>query len=100
VLDEEVEAGRLDRRVVRALLESSSDAEAGRRVLPAWPDGLSDREVEVLVLVARGATNKDIARSLGITAKTVAHHVAHVYTKAGLRSRAGATLYAMERGLL
>jgi HD-GYP domain-containing protein (c-di-GMP phosphodiesterase class II) len=100
VLGEEVEAGRLDRRVVRALLESSSDAEAGRRVLPAWPVGLSDREVEVLVLVARGATNKDIARSLGITAKTVAHHVAHVYTKTGLRSRAGASLYALERGLL
>jgi DNA-binding NarL/FixJ family response regulator len=67
---------------------------------PRWPDQLSDREVEVLVLVARGETNKDIARRLGITAKTVAHHVAHVYTKTGLRSRAGASLYALERQLL
>ena len=94
VLFDEVEAGRLDRRCVQALTETKVD----KRV--QWPDQLSDREVEVLVRVASGDTNKDIARRLGITAKTVAHHVAHVYTKTGVRSRAGASLYALERGLL
>ena len=51
------------------------------------PSGSSDREVEVVRLVARGAANKDVARALGITAKTVAHHVAHIYDKTGCRSR-------------
>lgn len=77
-------------------------ARAGRAVARpvAWPSGLSDREVEVLRLVATGATNKDVARALGITAKTVAHHVAHVDEKTGCRSRAGVTLYAVEHGLI
>jgi HD-GYP domain-containing protein (c-di-GMP phosphodiesterase class II)/DNA-binding CsgD family transcriptional regulator len=101
VLRDEVEAGLLDRRSVAALTDAMAGV-AGVAVgkPPRWPDELSDREVEVLVLVARGETNKDIARRLGITAKTVAHHVAHVYVKTGVRSRAGATLYALERRLL
>jgi DNA-binding NarL/FixJ family response regulator len=99
VLRDEVQAGRLDRRSVAALTEAVGDGAAGRAV-PSWPDQLSDREVEVLVRVARGDTNKDIARLLRITAKTVAHHVAHVYVKTGIRSRAGATLYALEHRLL
>jgi DNA-binding NarL/FixJ family response regulator len=65
-----------------------------------WPAGLSDREVDVLRLVATGATNKDVARDLGITAKTAAHHVAHIYDKTGCRSRAGATLFALDHGLV
>lgn len=64
----------------------------------AWPAGLSDREVEVLRL-ARGGTNKDVARALRISAKTVQHHVAHIYTKIGVTSRAGAALFAAEHGL-
>lgn len=94
---DEVEEGRLDRSAVSAVL----DAGGGPKP-PAlsWPAGLSDREVEVLRLVARGATNKDVARALGITAKTVAHHVAHVYTKIGCRSRAGAALFALDCGLV
>jgi DNA-binding NarL/FixJ family response regulator len=50
-------------------------------------------------LVARGSTNKDVARELGISAKTVQHHVAHIYTKVGVASRAGAALFAAEHGL-
>jgi HD-GYP domain-containing protein (c-di-GMP phosphodiesterase class II) len=96
VLLHEVEAGLLDRRCVLALTDEAAPAPRALR----WPDQLSDREVEVLVRVASGDTNKDIARRLGITAKTVAHHVAHVYVKTGVRSRAGASLYALERGLL
>ncbi|HEV3402602.1 MAG TPA: helix-turn-helix transcriptional regulator [Acidimicrobiales bacterium] len=75
-------------------------AEAAPPRLPgAWPAGLSDREVEVLRLVARGDTSKDVARALGISAKTVQHHVAHIYTKVGVTSRAGAALFAAEHGL-
>ena len=76
----------------------AADAEPPR--MPgAWPSGLSDREVEVLRLVARGRTNKDVARTLGISARTVQHHVAHIYTKIGVSSRAGAALFAAEHGL-
>lgn len=96
VLATEVADGRLDREAVSAVL-----AAAGRPATPVpWPSGLSDREVEVVRLVAAGATNKDVARALGISAKTVAHHVAHVYDKIGTRSRAGTTLFALEHGLL
>lgn len=96
VLAAEVADGRLDREAVAAVL-----AAAGQRSAPVpWPAGLSDREVEVVRLVASGATNKDVARALGISAKTVAHHVAHVYDKIGTRSRAGTTLFALEHGLV
>jgi HD-GYP domain-containing protein (c-di-GMP phosphodiesterase class II)/DNA-binding CsgD family transcriptional regulator len=97
VLRDEVEQGRLDRRAVAAVLEASG---AGPMIALSWPTGLTDREVDVLRLVATGATNKDVARALGITAKTVAHHVAHIYDKTGCRSRAGVTLFALEHGLV
>ena len=83
---------------MRAVLDAAGETATRHRV--TWPSGLTDREVEVLGLVARGHTNKDVARALGITAKTVAHHVAHIYDKAGCRSRAGATLFAIEHGLV
>jgi DNA-binding NarL/FixJ family response regulator len=50
--------------------------------------------------VARGRANKEIAAELGISGKTVQHHVAHVYQKIGVSSRAGAALYAAEHALL
>lgn len=92
-----VEAGELDRTAVDAVL-----AVVELPALPPrqWPAGLSDREVEVLGLLARGAADKQIAADLGITAKTVAHHVQHVYDKIGVRSRAGATLFAVEHRLV
>lgn len=97
ILVGEARAGRLDASVVRALLDTH-DAPAPRR--GAWPKGLSDREVQILVLVARGRTNKEIARETGLSPKTVQHHVAHVYEKVGLQSRAGAAIFAAEAGLL
>lgn len=99
ILVDEVGDGRLDRAAVAAIIEVAGGSVGARPTVVAWPAGLSDREVEVLRLVAAGATNKDVARSLGITAKTVAHHVAHVYDKIGVRSRAGATLFALDCGL-
>lgn len=96
-LTAEAEAGRLDVAAVRCVLEAAGHARPHR--VAAWPAGLSDREVEVLRLVARGGTNKDVARELGISHRTVQHHVAHIYTKVGVSSRAGAALFAAENGL-
>jgi DNA-binding NarL/FixJ family response regulator len=67
---------------------------------PAWPRGLSAREVEVLRLLARGASSRDVARRLVIAEPTVAAHVRHIYDKIGVGTRAGATLFAIQHGLL
>lgn len=64
------------------------------------PGGLTDREVDVVVLVAAGKSNREIARELGISEKTVASHLSHMFTKLGLPSRAAATAYAYEHGLV
>jgi DNA-binding NarL/FixJ family response regulator len=64
----------------------------------AIPGGLSPRELEVLALVARGKTNRQIAQQLFISEKTVASHLSHMFTKLGLSSRAAATAYAYEHG--
>ena len=51
-------------------------------------------------MLVRGKTNQEIAADLGISVKTIGHHVQHVYDKAGVRSRAAATLWAFEQGLI
>jgi DNA-binding NarL/FixJ family response regulator len=61
---------------------------------------LTPRELEVLLALARGQSNQAIGDDLGISAKTVGHHVQHVYTKAGVRSRAAATVWAFENDLV
>jgi DNA-binding NarL/FixJ family response regulator len=61
---------------------------------------LTEREVEVLRLIARGQTNKEIARSLGISDRTVQHHSIHIYEKLGVNTRAAATLLAVRSGLV
>ncbi len=97
-LGQEIAAGRLDRDAVNAVLES-----AGQRRLKAkatWPAGLSDREVEVLRLVTRGKSNREIGKALFIAEATVHHHVLHIYGKCGVSTRAGAALYAMEHDLV
>jgi HD-GYP domain-containing protein (c-di-GMP phosphodiesterase class II)/DNA-binding CsgD family transcriptional regulator len=91
-------SGRLDRGAVSSVL-----AVAGHAVRPArtaWPAGLTDREVEVLRVICRGGTKKQVASMLSISPSTVDHHVRHIYDKAGVQSRAGATLFALEHDLL
>ena len=61
--------------------------------------GLTSREEEVLVHIAKGLTNRQIAERLVVSEKTVATHVGHILTKLGLPSRAAATAYAYEHGL-
>ena len=65
-----------------------------------WPAGLTAREVEVLGLLARGLSTKQIAQRLVVTPKTAANHVEHIYLKIGVSSRAAATLFAAQHGLL
>ena len=80
-----------------ATTPSTSPARQRRRKLPA---GLTERELQVLLALVLGGSNRQIAESLGISAKTVGHHVEHVYKKAGVRSRAAATLWAFEHELV
>lgn len=96
LVEEEARAGRLDPGAVGAVIEAAG-APAPRR---AWPAELTDREVDVLRLAARGLSNKEIASRLVVSARTVQHHLAHVYDKIGRRTRAGAALFAMEHGLV
>ena len=97
-LTREVTDGRLDRDAVEAVLAAAGHHVARRpRELPA---GLTQRELEVLLALVIGLSNQGIADSLGISAKTVGHHVQHVYQKAGVRSRAAATVWAFENELV
>jgi HD-GYP domain-containing protein (c-di-GMP phosphodiesterase class II) len=64
------------------------------------PAGLTDREIQVLQLVARGWTKKQIADQLVLSEKTVGHHVEHIYNKIGVSTRAAAVFYALEHGLV
>jgi DNA-binding NarL/FixJ family response regulator len=89
-------AGRLDRTAVAAVIEASGH----RPPRPDWPAGLSEREVQVLRLAARGLSNRQIADQLTVAERTVGHHLAHIYDKTGRRTRAGAAVFAIEHGLL
>ena len=93
----EVRAGRLDGEAVEAVLGAAGHRMLRRREGPA---GLTPREVEVLRLLARGLSNKQIASRLVISPKTVGNHVEHIYSKIGASSRARAGLFAMQQGLL
>lgn len=92
-----VEQGVLDARAAQAVLEGCG---AVTKRKAAWPAGLSDREIDVVRLVAVGRTNKEIGMLLGVSPRTAQKHVMNVYDKLGLESRAGLALYAMEHGLL
>jgi len=94
----EAHAGRLDTDAVRAVLAAAGfTGRVPRRELPA---GLSEREVEVLRLVACGLTNREMAQRLSIAEKTVGHHIQHIYNKIGVSTRAAATLFALQHDLL
>ena len=96
-LQAEVKAGRLDAESVAAVLGAAGHRVPRRREGPA---GLTAREVEVLRLLARGLSNKEIAERLVISPKTAGNHVEHIYAKIDASSRATASLFAMEHGLL
>ncbi len=97
VMRAEVKKGRYDGEAVEAVLGSAGHRVPRRREGPA---GLTVREVEVLRLLARGLSNKEIAATLFISAKTVANHIEHIYAKIEASTRAAAGLFAMQHGLL
>jgi DNA-binding NarL/FixJ family response regulator len=97
-LESAAAAGLLDPEAVALVIEAAGGV--SKLGPPANPGGLTDREVEVLRLVARGHTNRAIAEELFISPKTVGHHVESIYGKIGVSTRAGAALYAMEHRLL
>jgi DNA-binding NarL/FixJ family response regulator len=66
---------------------------------PAYPDGLSEREVEVLRLVAAGKTNADVVDELVISINTVARHMTNIFNKTGAANRAEAAVFAVEHDL-
>jgi len=96
-LRSEARAGRLDAEAVDAVLVAAGEAGGRRSIGPA---GLTTREVEVLRLIARGATTREVARSLGIGQSTAGTHIERIYTKTGASSRSTATLFALRHGLL
>jgi DNA-binding NarL/FixJ family response regulator len=92
-----VRAGRLDADAVAAVLGVAGHRVGKRR---SWPAGLTSREIEILRLLARGLSNKQIATRLTISAKTASSHVEHIYAKIGVSNRALASLYAAKHGLI
>lgn len=97
ILEVEAAAGRLDPDAVGAVLAAADGAPRTRRARPA---GLTERQVEVLALMARGLSNKAIAEALVISPRTAEHHVQDVYARIGVSSRAAAAMFAMQHGLL
>jgi HD-GYP domain-containing protein (c-di-GMP phosphodiesterase class II) len=96
LLRAEVVAGKLDAGSVAAVLEA-----AGHRPMRVdRPDGLTERETQVVALLARGLQTKQIGRALGISTKTADRHVQNAYGKIGVSTRAAAALYAMQNGLV
>jgi HD-GYP domain-containing protein (c-di-GMP phosphodiesterase class II) len=94
-LTREARAGRLDPDAAAAVLQA-----AGQRVPRIErPAGLTEREAEVIGLLARGLQTKQVARRLGISVKTADRHIQNAYGKIGVSTRAAAALFAMQHGL-
>ncbi|WP_406145463.1 response regulator [Streptomyces sp. NBC_01012] len=88
---------RLLARVTAQPAEAGADV--GAPPSPELPDGLTPREAEVLVLIADGLSNAEIARALHISRATVKTHINNLFAKTGARDRTGAVRYAYQRGL-
>ncbi|HEY1359753.1 MAG TPA: HD domain-containing phosphohydrolase [Thermoleophilaceae bacterium] len=95
----EVKAGRIDGDAAEDVLTAAGHRRAGTRER-ARPAGLTARELEVLLLVARGASSRAVAGELVIAEKTARNHIERIYTKLGVSTRAEASLYAMRQGLV
>ncbi|HXH97601.1 MAG TPA: LuxR C-terminal-related transcriptional regulator, partial [Gaiellaceae bacterium] len=89
--------GKLDAEAVAGVLTAAGHAVSRRR---EWPASLTTREIDVLRLLARGLSSKQIATQLVITPKTARNHIEHIYAKIDASSRVAASLFATEHGLL
>ncbi|HTL32719.1 MAG TPA: HD domain-containing phosphohydrolase [Kofleriaceae bacterium] len=97
LLTDEAAAGRLDRDAVRAVL-TSANAKVDER--STYPCNLTEREVEILRLLAQGLSNKQIGEKLHISPRTAGNHIAHIYEKTGVSTRAAAALFAVQHRLI
>jgi HD-GYP domain-containing protein (c-di-GMP phosphodiesterase class II) len=95
-LADDARAGRLDPDAVGAVLAAAGQP----RPAMERPAALTEREAEVIGLLARGLLTKQVAAALGISPKTADRHVQNAYAKIGVSTRAGAALFAMEHGLV
>ena len=95
LLGEEVRAGRLASDAVGAVLVAAGQVAPP----PVRPAGLTEREVQVITMLARGFQTKQVAHTLGISVKTADRHVQNAYAKIGISTRAAAAVFAMEHGL-
>lgn len=96
ILGEEAKSGRHDPDLLAGVLEA-----AGQPVPRVErPAGLTEREAEVIRLLARGLQTKQVARTLDISVKTADYHIQSAYRKMGVSTRAAATLFAMQHGLV
>ena len=93
----EARNSKLDGEAVNAVLGA-----AGHRIRarPELPAGLTPRELQVLRLLARGLSSREIGERLGITTKTARNHIQNIYSKADVTTRAGASLFAVRHGLV
>lgn len=96
-LRSEVRAGRLDGDAAEAVLAAAGHRARARRDRPA---GLTAREVDVLRLLARGLSSKEIAADLVVSPKTARNHIEHIYVKTGATNRVAASMFAIKHGLL
>jgi len=96
VLSEEARAGHQDSQMVAAVIEAAGQTPPSVE----RPAGLTEREAEVVGLLARGLQTKQVARQLEISIKTADHHIQNAYRKIGVSTRAAATMFAMEHGLV
>jgi HD-GYP domain-containing protein (c-di-GMP phosphodiesterase class II) len=97
LLRTEVRSGKLDGDAVEAVLSAAGHRVRKRREGPA---GLTQREIDVLRLLARGRSTRQIARELGVTPKTAGNHIEHIYAKIGVVNRVTASHFALQSGLL
>jgi DNA-binding NarL/FixJ family response regulator len=90
----------LDPAVQRRLIQQvRMAARRPAQATPALPDGLTSREADVLRLIAEGLSNHEIAERLVVSEATIKTHINNIFSKAGLRDRAQAVVYAMRQGL-
>jgi DNA-binding CsgD family transcriptional regulator len=87
------------RRILADVGAAPAEREAAMLIAPTYPSGLTEREVEVLRLVASGRTNPEIAKMLFISEKTVSRHLSNIFTKLDVSSRTAATAFAFEHRL-